>query len=275
MKPTKLETAGWRAEGAAMCRAGYTTSPARSSPGPVTCNQPSGGKILGDRKAIGQRGAPTRDLLQRGGIALEDPLGPESLPRNMVAIHPSTLPADGPNIHCQTQQRGHVEYLRPVGYGRDDDDLILQRAVERSSRRQPIELSLAGPIDVDGRASRLLAEPAGVGCTLNPDRKVVGPRRRKLDQPGAACSAKALRRRCAATDARGRPGDLDRGLLLQAQDFDRAAGQPQPAGRNASPAPVLVNSGPSTSLQRRDVHGDSGARSAAAARYHSRRTTAE
>lgn len=54
-------------------------------------------------------------------------------------------------------------------------------------------------------------------------------------------------------------GDLDRGLLLQAQDFDRAADQPQPAGRERQPG-----TGPGKQrvveflAQRRDVHGDSG-----------------
>ncbi|CKU29667.1 Uncharacterised protein [Mycobacterium tuberculosis] len=94
-------------------------------------HQPSGGKILGDRKANGQRGAPdAHDLLQRGGIALEDPL--LGLRNRQAAQHGCDLTiyaAGGRTQHplLVTQQRGHRNACGQWAIRRDDgDDLILQ-----------------------------------------------------------------------------------------------------------------------------------------------------
>lgn len=111
-------------------------------------------------------------------------------------------------------------------------------------------------------------------------RQVVGPRGEQLDQTRGGVFGEGAGRRDAQQPTAVRSfGDLDGGLLLQAQDLDGTAGQPQAAGVNANPAVVRLNNWSSSSLRSAATCSDTPASvmpsSSAAARTDPSRTTAE
>ncbi len=233
MKRTSSETAGWRAGGASVVA---HHSPGACSPLPLDVHHASGRQVLADREADRERDtADALHFLERGGIALEDPLlrlRNRQIPQygGDLTVGVARRRAQHPLLFAQQRGGRRVRRERAVGRG-DGEDLVLQ---EGPHDDRPVGRAVVGTgaeCDVDGARTDQLAESArGVDGQFHG--KIVGPRGEQLDQPRRG----VLRERAGGRDAQQPPavrrlGHLDRRLLLQAQDFHRPAREPQAAGR--------------------------------------------
>ncbi len=152
----------------------------------------------------------------------------------MEAISPSALPADGPSIHCCSRSNVGVGVPRrragcPVAatvmiwYLRNGRTAIGRPNPDNAGHGTERDVDRAGLDEMPELARRVDAELHG---------EVVGARREQLDQTGRRVLGEGAGRRDPQQPPAVRGlGDLDRGLLLQAEDLDGPAGQPQPSRR--------------------------------------------
>ncbi len=207
-------------------RRAVTSRPAARSPGTA--------KRTAEREPVAALG-----LLERGGVALEDPLlllGYAESPEQSRAPRRPSSTADGPEApglaaHLVVGRRATGQ--RVVGTGDDehlvDQERLLHEPIGRGARRRD-----RSPRRRCGR--RAARGSCATGCTLSSTSRSAARLVNRSIRPGAACSAKRLE---VATRSTRRPcaglADLADGAVLEAEDLHRPAGQPQPARGERQP----------------------------------------
>ena len=257
MKRSSSAVAGvWSCGGSAIA----AHRPCARRPGPSTAASRPAARSRGHREAHRQGDpAGALGLLERAGVALEDPLA--GLGDAQVAQHPGhhALAAGGRGAEHPGLLAGLGGGRRAAGQrvvrGRDREHLVVQEGLRHQGVRQ-----LRGrraDRDVD-RAGREQGGEPGRGTHAELDVEVGGPAGEQLDQ---------ARRGVLGEQAGGRhpqqpaavPGlaDLAHRAVLEAEDLHGPAGQPQPAGGERQP-----RGGAGEQLvvellaQLGDVHGD-------------------
>ena len=123
---------------------------------------------------------------------------------------------------------------RAVGCG-DGEDLILQERPHDDRPVGRVVVSTGTQRDIDGARSDQFAKSAR-RMHAQFHGQIVGARREQLDQSRCGVLGERARRRDAQQPPSVRRlGHLDRRLLLQAEDLDRPARQPQAARREREP----------------------------------------
>ena len=214
--------------------------PVRLEAGAVEGHQPPRGQVAGDREAHGEARArrcawPPRAPRPRSGRCAAAARAPRAVAA-VPAPRPRRRPPRGPGTRSGDAAGRRVPAPPASGWP--------ARTTASTSYRQELELhepvgwrARRGPDrHVDGAGRRAAPGTARPGCTLSSTSRSAARLGEEVDQSGRGVLGEQARRRHPEHPPTvAGLADLADGAVLEAEDLDRAAGQPQPARGERQP----------------------------------------